>query len=63
MRVTGIFAVPFILAFLALVFGWFANIYQLVGMVDGPITALFILKAIGIFFAPVGGAMGLIGLF
>jgi hypothetical protein len=38
--------------------GWIANIVKLVHMIDGAVTAMFIARAIGIFFAPLGAILG-----
>ena len=40
--------------------GWVANIVKLVGMDFGAITGLLIVRAIGIFIAPLGAVMGFI---
>ena len=38
--------------------GWVMNIVKFVGMLDGGITAMFIARIVGIFFAPLGGILG-----
>lgn len=38
--------------------GWIANIVKLVGMDFGAITGLLVVRAIGIFIAPLGSVMG-----
>ena len=43
--------------------GWVGNIVQLVSMVSDPITAMFVLKCVGVFFAPLGSILGVIGFF
>jgi hypothetical protein len=40
--------------------GWIANIVKFFGMLDGVVTATFILRAIGIFFPPPGHGPGLL---
>ena len=45
------------------VVGWIANLVQIVGMVSDPITALFLLKCVGLFMAPIGSVLGIIGMF
>jgi len=40
--------------------GWIANIVKLVGMDFGAITGMLIVRAIGIFIAPLGAVMGYI---
>ena len=55
--------IPFILCAIALLVGWIANIVQIVHIISDPITALFIFKCVGVLFAPLGGILGLIGMF
>jgi len=43
--------------------GWIANIIQVIGAVTGPLTALFVLKALGIVVAPMGSLLGWVGMF
>ena len=50
-------------AWLTFVIGWILNIIQLVGMADGEITVLLILKIVGVFAAPLGVILGIVGLF
>jgi len=38
--------------------GWIANIVKLFGMFDGPVTALFIGRIVGVFAAPLGAVLG-----
>ena len=38
--------------------GWVWNIVKLIQAVADPITALFILRIVGIFFAPLGAILG-----
>lgn len=38
--------------------GWIANIVKFVGMLDGAVTAMFIVRIVGIFFAPLGSVLG-----
>jgi hypothetical protein len=59
MRVIGGLAI--IAAVIAAIVGWVLNIVQLFGMADGGITGTFVLKAIGIFVAPLGAVLGWIG--
>lgn len=40
--------------------GWIANIVKLVGMDFGSITGMLIVRAIGIFIAPLGAVLGYI---
>jgi hypothetical protein len=43
--------------------GWVANIVQLVHLPADPLTALFVIKAVGILVAPLGVVLGYIGFF
>ena len=43
--------------------GYIANIVQLINMADGPITGLFIIKAIGCVVIPLGSICGIVGWF
>lgn len=43
--------------------GWISNIVQIVGMISEPITALLIIKCVGIFAAPLGVILGWVGIF
>jgi hypothetical protein len=38
--------------------GWVANIVKLVGLVDGSVTGMFVLRAVGIVVAPLGVILG-----
>lgn len=42
----------------ALSIGWVLNIFKLVGLFDDPINGWLIGRAIGVFFAPLGGVLG-----
>lgn len=52
----------FVLAIIAIaalaVGGWIANIVKLIGVIDGSITAMFIARIVGVFFAPLGAVLG-----
>lgn len=39
--------------------GWVMNLFKLVGMVDGGVTALLFIRALGLFVAPLGAILGL----
>jgi hypothetical protein len=39
-------------------YGWVANIIAFVNMLDGGVTAMFIARIVGIFFAPLGAVLG-----
>ncbi len=42
----------------ALLIGWVMNIIEIVDTVDAELTGMFILRCIGVFFAPLGGILG-----
>lgn len=43
---------------LAAIGGWVANIVKLIGMLDGSITAMLVVRIVGIFAAPLGAIVG-----
>ena len=43
---------------LAGITGWVMNIFDIVAAVSDPITAMFILRCVGIFVAPLGAILG-----
>ena len=45
---------------LAGIIGWVINIVKLVGMIGADISAELVIRAVGIFFAPLGAVMGFI---
>ena len=55
---TGALALFIIALWVLALGGWIANIVKLVGMDFGAITGLLIVRAIGIFIAPLGAVMG-----
>lgn len=52
-----------LLVLLVILPGWVANVVQLAGADWSTITGLLILKAIGVFVAPLGVVLGWIGMF
>lgn len=40
------------------IWGWVWNIIKIVHAVSDPITAMFVLRCVGIFFAPLGAIIG-----
>ena len=54
--VIGIFS--YIALIVLMLWGWVLNIIALVGMVDGGVTTMFILRVAGVFIAPLGGILG-----
>ena len=55
------FSVATVVIFGAGVVGWILNIMQIVQTVNVPVTGLFIAKCFGVFVAPLGAVLGLIG--
>ena len=52
-------AALFVLALIAAgITGWVMNIFDIVAAVSDPITAMFILRCVGIFVAPLGAILG-----
>ena len=47
-----------IILWVAAIGGWIANIVKLIGMVDGSVTTMFVLRVVGIFAAPLGSILG-----
>lgn len=43
---------------IALAAGWLLNIGKVLLSLDGDVTAMFIARIVGIFFAPLGGVLG-----
>lgn len=56
---TGIVVVMFYLAILiGGGIGWVWNIVKIVGTISEPLTAMFIARAVGVFFFPLGVILG-----
>lgn len=43
---------------IALAAGWLLNIGKVLLSLDGDVTAMFIARIVGVFFAPLGGVLG-----
>lgn len=54
----AIVAIVVIAVVIAGAYGWIENIIKLVHMLDGPATAMFIARIIGVFAAPLGSILG-----
>lgn len=52
----SIFFVYLVLFFLAMG-GWIANIIKMIEIISDPVTGILVLRAIGIFFTPLGVVM------
>lgn len=60
---TEFFSLPSIqlfglILFIALAGGWVANLAKLIGMLDGSVTTMFIIRIVGVFAAPIGAVIG-----
>lgn len=53
-----IFVIGMISLWIAAIIGWVLNIIHFVKFIGEPITALEILRGVGIIFLPLGGIMG-----
>lgn len=49
-----------IAAWLCFVAGWIANIVKFIGMIGGDVSTMFIARAAGIAFPPLGAVLGFI---
>lgn len=60
---TLVTACVFILACLGFIItmltGWVLNIFALIAMIDGGVTAMFIVRILGVVVAPLGSILGL----
>lgn len=54
----GFFAIGLILLWVAAAIGWILNIVKIVGSVADPLSAMFIIRCLGVFLAPVGAILG-----
>lgn len=52
--------IGWIVVVLALMVGWVMNIVTLVQHANDPVTTMTVLRAVGIFIAPLGGVLGYI---
>lgn len=48
----------FVLLALAFIGGWIANVFKLVGLVGGDISAMLICRIVGVFAVPFGSILG-----
>ena len=44
---------------LTMLTGWVLNIFALIAMIDGGVTAMFIVRILGVVVAPLGSILGL----
>ena len=52
------FAVVMIAVALAALYGYIANVISWFGMLDGPLSAMFIARIVGLLLAPLGAILG-----
>ena len=52
------FAVVMIAVALAALYGYIANVISWLGMLDGPLSAMFIARIVGLLLAPLGAILG-----
>lgn len=48
-----------IIVYVAGAVGWIANLVKLIGIIDGGVTGMMILRAIGVFLVPLGAILGI----
>lgn len=53
--IVGLIAITVVVAG---ILGWILNIGALINAADAPITAMFVLRCVGIFVAPLGSVLG-----
>lgn len=53
-------AVIYLSVWVAILYGWVANIVKFIGILDNPITAMFIARLVGIFAIPLGVILGFV---
>ena len=58
MRTFSLFQLAMVIISMAGIVGWVWNIAKLISMEMLPITTIFVVRAIGIFVAPLGAVMG-----
>jgi hypothetical protein len=46
--------------FFAAVFGWIANLFKIFGTSFEPLTAIAVMRIVGIFVAPLGSVLGFV---
>ena len=56
--VSGQLALVFVIAALVGAWGWISNIIKLASMDFGGVTGMLVLRAIGVFVAPLGAVLG-----
>lgn len=48
----------YVAVFMGLVLGWIINIFTIINHVNDPLTAMFVLRVLGIIVMPLGGILG-----
>jgi hypothetical protein len=57
-KLSSLFTLAMVFVVLAGCYGWAMNIVSLADMEAWPMTGMFVLRVIGIFFAPIGAILG-----
>lgn len=57
-KTTKVILIVYFLLLCAMIYGWFANLVYLFGMLGGDVNALFIARVVGLFLAPMGAILG-----
>jgi hypothetical protein len=52
------FALAILVAFAVGVTGWVLNVIKIVGSIADPITAMLIVRCVGVFLVPLGAVLG-----
>lgn len=54
----NIVSLSIVLVWIVGAIGWVWNIVKLVAVISDPLTAMVIVRAVGVFFAPLGAVLG-----
>lgn len=57
-KTIGGMAIVWLLIVIAAAIGWVMNIITLIGIINDPITGIFIMRVVGIFVPPLGAVLG-----
>jgi len=57
-KVGGVAALVMLIFWLAAIGGWVANIVKIFWSAGEPLTAIFIIRCVGVFAAPIGAILG-----
>lgn len=48
-----------VIVYVAGAVGWIANLVKLIGIIDGGVTGMLVLRAVGVFIVPLGAILGI----